>query len=465
VHGEAAAFLILIATGLARQKRSDLLLPHGSNVDDVDVRVGSSDATNHLDPTVPFVASGKRRSMSSDSDIHDEIGFDNPRSDAPRWAGRSQPGSQSSILNDAPSMVPGIANSPPTALATAGKPLVALPISVPTPTTSKVTDSPPMAPGIGGPNIELPPRLRSFEGDLALRRRLVPSPDFVPPPPLQLEEERFVIPWFRLLSLIVIVAAAVVFAQTSLPLRGVRNGGIAGLVVPVLDGFSHSPVRQTGLLLSQRSFTNEPIRLGVSLKDGVGGELVTLVGLVKGTKITAGAPLGLTGWQMLARDLDKAFAWAPKNFVGVMNAAIDLRSPRDQVMDRQIIRLEWIPKKQTRLVSRLDPPQLAPANVSSGRSLGSEDLAMLIRRAEEFFKNGDVVSARIALRRGATAGDAQALLAMGATFDPKYLDENGVLGFAADVAEARAWYGRAAQLGSTEARRRLQHLNLDDKTQ
>jgi len=44
------------------------------------------------------------------------------------------------------------------------------------------------------------------------------------------------------------------------------------------------------------------------------------------------------------------------------------------------------------------------------------------------------------------------------TFDPTFLAEHGVLGFAPDVAQARAWYERAIELGSTEAVRRLERL-------
>src|SRR5258708_27184702 len=59
-------------------------------------------------------------------------------------------------------------------------------------------DAPSMAPGIGGPNIELPPpRSAPFAGDVAikdLRRRLSLDPDLLPQPPLQTPRE-FVLPW------------------------------------------------------------------------------------------------------------------------------------------------------------------------------------------------------------------------------------------------------------------------------
>jgi TPR repeat protein len=62
------------------------------------------------------------------------------------------------------------------------------------------------------------------------------------------------------------------------------------------------------------------------------------------------------------------------------------------------------------------------------------------------------------LRRAANAGNAQAALALGGTYDGMLLAELGVLGFAADPAQARVWYQRALELGSREASRRLDRL-------
>lgn len=81
-----------------------------------------------------------------------------------------------------------------------------------------------------------------------------------------------------------------------------------------------------------------------------------------------------------------------------------------------------------------------------------------IAAVDHFMKNGDILSARILLKRAARAGDAQATLELGMTFDPIVLTERGARGFAPDVAEARAWYQRAMALGSTEASRNLERL-------
>jgi len=334
------------------------------------------------------------------------------------------------------------------------------------PDAAGFTSSPPMAPGIGGFNIDPPPRkVTPFEGDVAvkeLRRQLSLDPDLVPEPPIRLRH-RPPVPWLGRLSLVLLaVMGAFGLVLVMLPVGdviGARKGdrGIGGAVAPLLDGLTRPASPPRLVVESQRAFANEPLPLGVALNGASGGEVLTLVGLAAGTSLSAGLPRGLTGWQVSARDLGRAFAYAPKDFVGVMDAAIDLRSANDRLMDSQVVRLEWIQKKpdiRAALAPRRDP--FAP--VQSAQSLDPEELATLVRRRLDFLKTGDIPSARLALRRAASAGDAQAALALGATYDGMVLAELGVLGFAPDLAQARAWYQRALELGSDEASRRLDRL-------
>jgi hypothetical protein len=200
---------------------------------------------------------------------------------------------------------------------------------------------------------------------------------------------------------------------------------------------------------NQKGFANEPLPLGVSLNNAAGGEAVTLAGFATGTELSAGTPLGPTRWRVSAHDLGKAIAYSPKDFVGVMDVAIDLRSVGDGLLDSQIVRLEWIEKKDQRSTPQPDASK-PPAVIQ----LDPEAIATL----ERFLKDGDILSARLLLKRAASAGNAQAALKLGMTFDPAFLAERGVVGFAPDVAQARGWYERAAELGSIEASRFLERL-------
>jgi hypothetical protein len=107
------------------------------------------------------------------------------------------------------------------------------------------------------------------------------------------------------------------------------------------------------------------------------------------------------------------------------------------------------------------PGPSAPSPSAAGPSASGpdrEEVAVLVARGQTYLASGDVASARIVFRRAAEAGDAQAALALGGTFDPLVLRSLGVIGFAADAAQARNWYQKAVELGSREAPQRIDQL-------
>ena len=87
-----------------------------------------------------------------------------------------------------------------------------------------------------------------------------------------------------------------------------------------------------------------------------------------------------------------------------------------------------------------------------------EQIAGLVKLGQDLLKQGDVESARFLLKRAAIAGNAQAALELGLTFDGTVLAQSGVLGSGSDIGQAREWYERAIKLGSTEASRHLERL-------
>jgi hypothetical protein len=95
------------------------------------------------------------------------------------------------------------------------------------------------------------------------------------------------------------------------------------------------------------------------------------------------------------------------------------------------------------------------------RQLDPDEIASMLRRADDFIKSGDLSSARLLLRRTAEAGNMQAALTLAGTFDPNVLAALSARDGAADIAMARLWYERAEQLGSSEAPRRLRQLASD----
>jgi hypothetical protein len=205
---------------------------------------------------------------------------------------------------------------------------------------------------------------------------------------------------------------------------------------------------------NQKGFANEPLPLGISVKDGLGVEILTVAGLAEDIELSLGTSEGSTGWLVSARDLQKTFIGTRQDFVGVVDATVTLRSSLGERLDRQVIRFEWVQKKQERLIATLAPPAPTPGLPP----LDSVEIASLIKLGRDLLKHGDVESARFLLKRAASAGNAQAALELGLTFDGTVLAQSGVLGIGSDVGQAREWYERAIKLGSTEASRHLERL-------
>lgn len=118
------------------------------------------------------------------------------------------------------------------------------------------------------------------------------------------------------------------------------------------------------------------------------------------------------------------------------------------------------PQSPARVATAMPAPAAtapAPARRPAVK-MDPEEVAVLLKQGEQFISTGDVVTARVLFERAAEAGNASGALALGATYDPAVLAKLGVRGIAPDVAKARQWYERARDLGSAEARGRLETL-------
>jgi TPR repeat protein len=106
-------------------------------------------------------------------------------------------------------------------------------------------------------------------------------------------------------------------------------------------------------------------------------------------------------------------------------------------------------------------PALSPTTSPAAAS-DRDEIAALLARARTYLAAGDVAAARLVLRRAAERDDPQAALALGGTYDPIVLKRLGIVNFQADPGQAKDWYRRAAQLGSTDASLRLEQLVQTD---
>ncbi len=117
------------------------------------------------------------------------------------------------------------------------------------------------------------------------------------------------------------------------------------------------------------------------------------------------------------------------------------------------------PAVPVRTATAIAPPAAPPAPPPEVKRIGSDELAMLMKRARDSLAIGDIPSARLLLERAAEEGqDANAALLLARTFDPAVLGTSDVRNITPEPEKARAWYQKAAQFGSAEAQQRLAQL-------
>jgi hypothetical protein len=92
-----------------------------------------------------------------------------------------------------------------------------------------------------------------------------------------------------------------------------------------------------------------------------------------------------------------------------------------------------------------------PTGPPEKRRTPTAEISALLARGDSLFEVGDVASARLFYERATDAGDAQAALRLGETYDPYFLALARLKVVRGDLAVATRWYQRARDLGASEA--------------
>ena len=265
--------------------------------------------------------------------------------------------------------------------------------------------------------------------------------------------------WLLRYALMIGGAAAVAYAIAVMPsIQGLRDalpqdaGNDSAATIAIETKAEPEPSSRL-IAEDQRAIANEPMPLEVSVDNAVQNASLRLAGLAAGTHLSAGSQVSDSSWQVPLDRLKNVYLYAPTDFVGVMNSALDLLGPDKRLIDRREVRFEWLAKKE----SRPEPSSsISPANPAPVQSLNGDVASNLMKRGQDFLGTGDIAAARILFKRLAAAGIADGAFAMARTYDPRYLTEHKVIGVVGDELKARVFYQQAAQLGSVEAAHMLE---------
>lgn len=96
-------------------------------------------------------------------------------------------------------------------------------------------------------------------------------------------------------------------------------------------------------------------------------------------------------------------------------------------------------------------PPAEPDGTVAPRSpkVSAEHATMLLDRGDDLMNRADVSAGRLFYERAADAGNAEAALRLGASYDSAFLMRAGIKGTHGDPALAARWYKRARDLGAT----------------
>jgi len=268
----------------------------------------------------------------------------------------------------------------------------------------------------------------------------------------------------------------------------------------------------TLVVRNHSGLVNEPLELGVSVDAPDTGTTVTIKGMAPGARLTAGVPLSFTEWRVPAEQVSSAMVVPPADFVGELNLSAELRNPEGAAQVTSFMQLVWKaaapaaalvassaapatavpapqpsqPLPQPQLQQQQQPPPQQPQQqtiaalppaaapqppaaapppqppaqprADAPRELSPNEIASMVRRAQEMLANGDIKAARLLLLRAAEAHDARAALALARTYDPIASRQLSTADPGPDVAQARNWYQRAREWGAPEAQRQLDAL-------
>jgi hypothetical protein len=304
------------------------------------------------------------------------------------------------------------------------------------------------------------PRRNYADAEVESWRRSLLNPVIMPEPADA--HQRSVPTWLLRYALMIGGAAAVAYAIAVMPsTQGQRNalpqdGGNNSTATIAIETKVEPEPSSRLIAEDQRAIANEPMPLEVSVNKAVQNASLRLAGLAAGTHLSAGSQVSDSSWQLSLDHLKNVYLYAPTDFVGVMNSALDLLGPDKRLIDRREVRFEWLAKKESRPEPSGSIWPANPANPARTQPISGELASTLMSRGQEYLRTGDIAAARILFGRLADAGVADGAFAMAQTYDSRYLTQHKVIGIVGDESIAHTYYQRAMQLGSAEAAHMLE---------
>lgn len=242
-----------------------------------------------------------------------------------------------------------------------------------------------------------------------------------------------------LLAATLLVAVAFEGTSRRRPLPVVSTVPVAPVVVSAAPPEIPSSLTDLSAPLQLVAEPTSQVPLGIFVRgpsEVLPAATVEITGLPGGWTISAGRRSG-DRWRIAAPQVAGAAIVPPRGVSGIVDLTAELRLGDDTLVERRPVRLA------------ITDPEESTINAK-----------FFLDRAEVLLADGDISGARLLLRRAAKAGNAKAALLLGETYEK--CSRTSSCKADADRVAAQTWYKMAADLGSIEARQRLDRLVSED---
>ena len=133
-----------------------------------------------------------------------------------------------------------------------------------------------------------------------------------------------------------------------------------------------------------------------------------------------------------------------------LEAELNQRPSRDD-LDSAQLQADQLRSQLNQLTERLKASQVRTSQLEAELEEYRRAAQLtLLERGDSLLSSGDITSARLFYQRAAEAGNAEAALRLGETYDPAFLHRVQLRDHG-DSSQALFWYGRARELGATDA--------------
>lgn len=188
------------------------------------------------------------------------------------------------------------------------------------------------------------------------------------------------------------------------------------------------------------------------------GTFVLIRNIPEGVSVSAGMATGRV-WVVPLREALSLRLISHPGVSAQFQLEFHLIGPNSRELAERTIRVDLRPVQTVAALGPENPAAPAPVQPPpQAEPLTPKAEAVLLRRGKDIMQQGGVAAARIIFEELAMRGSAAGALTLARSYDPAYIDPSAASAPAPSLDEARKWYKHAAELGNSDAKRRLAEI-------